>query len=183
MDWHRSCEEIRRKVKLTQSWQKEGSVPVKKRLYALFVILGFSVAILANAQRAHSALGGSVDSIEVDKKVLSAVQGAVASHTGYTVQEITSAANTVREYVSPSGVVFGIAWNGLVPPDLTQLLGSYAGEYQEALQKTPRQKGSRYLEVRTPGVIVEKWGHMRNLQGRAYAPALIPPGVSVDEIK
>ena len=89
----------------------------------------------------------------------------------------------MREYVSPSGVVFGIAWSGLVPPDLTQLLGSYAPEYQEALQQTPRQKGSRHLRVETPGVIVEKWGHMRNLQGRAYAPALIPPGVSVDEIK
>ena len=156
---------------------------MKIRLYTLLIILGFFVAISANAPRAQSALGGSVDSIEADKKALSAVQSAVASHTGYTVQEINSAANTVREYVSPSGVVFGIAWSGLVPPDLMQLLGSYAGEYQEALQQTPRQKGSRHVEVRTPGVIVEKWGHMRNLQGRAYAPALLPPGVSVDEIK
>jgi len=156
---------------------------MKKWPYALLVIMGFSIAILANAQRAQSALGGSVDSIEADKKALSAVQGAVASHTGYTVQEIASAGNTVREYVSPSGVVFGIAWSGLVPPDLTQLLGSYVGEYQEALQKTPRRKGSRHLRVDTPGLIVEKWGHMRNLQGRAYAPALIPPGVRVEEIK
>jgi len=37
--------------------------------------------------------------------------------------------------------------------------------------------------VRTDRVVVEKWGNMRNLQGRAYAPALIPPGVSIDEIK
>ena len=156
---------------------------MKKRPYALLVILGFSVIILASAQRAQSTLGGSVDSIEADKKALSAVQGALVSYPGYTVQEINSAGNTVRQYVSPSGVVFGIAWSGLVPPDLTQLLGSYAREYEEALQQTPRQKGSRHLRVETPGVIVEKWGHMRNLQGRAYAPALIPPGVSVDEIK
>jgi hypothetical protein len=89
----------------------------------------------------------------------------------------------VREYVSTSGVVFGIAWNGLIHPNLTQLLGSYAGEYQEALLQTPRIKGSRHLQVKTSGVVVEKWGHMRNLQGRAYVPSLIPPGVRVDEIK
>jgi len=156
---------------------------MKIRLHTLLIILGSLVAVLANASRAQSALGGSVDSIEADKKALSAVQSAEASHTGYTVQEINSTANTVREYVSPSGVVFGIAWSGLVPPDLTQLLGSYAGEYQETLQKTLRRKGRRHVRVETPGLIVEKWGHMRNLQGRAYAPALIPPGVSVDEIK
>jgi hypothetical protein len=46
-----------------------------------------------------------------------------------------------------------------------------------------RQPGRRHVTVKTDGVVVEKWGHMRNLQGRAYAPALIPQGVSVDEIK
>jgi len=41
----------------------------------------------------------------------------------------------------------------------------------------------RHFVVRTDRVVVEKWGHVRNLQGRAYPPALIPLGVSVDEIK
>ena len=103
--------------------------------------------------------------------------------TGYNVHEVISASVTLREYLSPSGVVFGIAWNGLIHPDLTPLLGSYAGEYGEALRQTPRKPGRRRLQVKTNQVVVEKWGHMRNLKGRAYAPALIPPGVSVDEIK
>jgi hypothetical protein len=46
-----------------------------------------------------------------------------------------------------------------------------------------RQPGRRHVTVKTDSVVVEKWGHMRNLQGRAYAPALIPKGVNVDEIK
>ena len=89
----------------------------------------------------------------------------------------------VREYVSSAGIVFGIAWNGLVYPDLTQLLGPYNDEYQKAMGQAKRQPGRRHARVKSNDVIVEKWGHMRNLQGRAYAPGLVPQGVSVDEIK
>ena len=69
------------------------------------------------------------------------------------------------------------------PPDLTPLLGSYAGEYQEALGRTARKYGERHLQVKAAHVVVQKWGHMRNLQGRAYAPDLVPAGVTVDEIR
>ncbi len=80
-------------------------------------------------------------------------------------------------------MVFGIAWNGMSRPDLTTLLGSYANAYRTALQQSPRTPGHRFRQIKTDRVVVEKWGHMRNLQGRAYAPALIPQGVSVNEIK
>jgi hypothetical protein len=155
-----------------------------KRHYALLFGLGLWVAAFAAEPQARATLGESADSITSDQKTLSAVQGAATIRDGYRVQEIQSDSTVIREYISPSGVVFGIAWNGLVHPDLTPLLGSYAGEYKEALRQTPRKPGrSPYNKVRTDRVVVEKWGHMRNLQGRAYAPALIPPGVSVDEIK
>lgn len=99
------------------------------------------------------------------------------------VREVTSDANIVREYISPSGIIFAFAWNGLSHPDLTSQLGSYAGEYQKALRQSPGQKGKRHSQVKGNRVIVEKWGHMRNMQGRAYIPSLIPTGVSIDEIK
>ena len=156
---------------------------MKITLYTFFFSLGLSLAIFATVQQAQATLGESVDSITLDRKTLSAVRRAATVHNGYTVHEIASGSTAVREYVSPSGIVFGIAWNGLIHPDLTQLLGTYAGEYEEALQQTPRQPGRRRLQVKTNRVIVEKWGHMRNLQGRAYAPDLIPPGVNIDEIK
>lgn len=156
---------------------------MKRELYILFVCLGFSAAIIATAQRVQATLGEPVDSVSADIKVLSAVQRSTTAGNGYTVHNIASASTVVREYITTSGVVFGIAWNGLTHPDLTQLLGAYAGEYREALLRTPRIKGSRRLQVKTGSVVVEKWGHMRNLQGRAYVPSLIPPGVSVDEIK
>jgi len=50
-------------------------------------------------------------------------------------------------------------------------------------EKPSGKPGRRHVQVKTDGVVVEKWGHMRNMQGRAYAPALIPKGVNVDEIK
>jgi hypothetical protein len=115
--------------------------------------------------------------------MLRTVQNDKDTHTGYTVQETETDATVVREYVAPSGLVFGIAWNGLTHPDLTKLLGSYAAPYKKALRQTPRKPGLRRHQVKSDQVVVEKWGHMRNLQGRAYAPALIPPGVSVDEIR
>ena len=156
---------------------------MKMRLYALFLSLGLSVAIFVTAQHAQATLGESADSITSDRKALSAVRRATTARNGYTVHEIDSDATVVREYVSPTGIVFGITWNGLIHPDLTQLLGTYASEYEKALRQTRRQPGRRRLQVRTNRVVVAKWGHMRNLQGRAYAPDLIPPGVSIDEIK
>jgi hypothetical protein len=155
---------------------------MKKNLYALLFGLIIS-AVISTAHVANAALGESADSIASDRKSLSALRGAATVRDNYTIQTIESDATTVREYISPNGVVFGIAWNGLTHPDLTPLLGSYATEYREALRQTPRKPGRRTLQVKTDSVIVEKWGHMRNLRGRAYAPALIPPGVSIDEIK
>ncbi len=162
---------------------KEDTPTMKKTLSVLFLSVCFSAAVLGTAERAQAALGGSVDSIESDRKVLSTVRSATTVSPAYSVHEIVSDAIAVREYVSSAGIVFGIAWNGLAYPDLTQLLGPYADEYQKAMGQASRQPGRRHFQVKTDRVIVEKWGHMRNLQGRAYAPSLVPQGVSIDEIK
>ncbi len=147
------------------------------------MLIGLLAATLASAQPSIAALGEPADSVAADRKAMSASRGNTTVHTGYTVETVVSDSVTVREYISPAGIVFGVAWNGLTHPDLTPLLGSYAGEYDDALQQTPRKHGRKHFEVKTNRIVVEKWGHMRNLQGRAYAKSLIPPGVSIDEIK
>ena len=68
-------------------------------------------------------------------------------------------------------------------PDLTQLIGAYSNEYHEAWRRIPHNRGRSRLDVKTNRVVVQQWGHMRNLRGRAYVPSLIPSGVSVDEIR
>ena len=153
----------------------------EKRLLCLFLVFGV-LPIILMSQQAEAALGGYADPIEADRKVFLAEHRSTRSSSGYTVEQIDLNGTLIREYISPSRIVFGIAWNGLTHPDLTQLLGSYAGQYQEALKKTPRKHGRRHIQIKTDLVVVEKWGHLRNLQGRAYAPDLIPPGVTIDEI-
>ena len=155
---------------------------IKRSLEVPLFCLGLLVALMGAARPAHAVLGEPADSIASDRKAMAALRSATTVRNGYTVEEVVSQSTTVREYIAPSGIVFGIAWNGLVHPDLSMLLGSYSGEYQKALQQ-PRIPGQRYRRVKANGVVVEKWGHMRNLQGRAYAPALIPQGVNVDDIK
>ena len=156
---------------------------MKTRRGFFFLGLWLLMTLFATAGQVHAALGEPLFSVERDQEALSAVQSAGKVRDGYTVQELVSDSTTIREYVSASGIVFAVAWNGLVHPDLTLLLGSYADEYQKTLQQTPREPGRRHLRVKTSEAVVEQWGHMRNLQGRAYVPALLPPGVSTDEIK
>jgi Protein of unknown function (DUF2844) len=154
-----------------------------KRITSVLMPFFMLVGAVLSSSSVHATLGESADSVAADRKELSAVQRATTVHNGYTVQMIVSDATTVREYVSPSGIVFGIAWNGLVHPDVTRLLGSYSGEFTQALKRSPRKPGSRRQQVNTGRLVVEKWGHMRNLQGRAYDPNLLPPGASSDDIK
>jgi hypothetical protein len=154
-----------------------------RMLFGLLLGLSLVLIVFAAAQQVQATLGESADSVASDQTALSATRRTAKTFTAYTIHEIKTETMTVREYVSPSGIVFGIAWNGLTHPDLTPLLGAYNDEYQKAMGKTKRQPGRRHIQVKTDGVVVEKWGHMRNLQGRAYAPALIPKGMNVDEIK
>lgn len=138
---------------------------------------------LAAASPAEASLGGSADSVEVDRKALSAARRPTVARPGYAVHEVDLGATLVREYLSPAGVVFAVAWRGLAHPDLAPLLGSYAPAYQAAERQAPRQPGRRYRQVRADRLVVERWGHLRNFQGRAYDPTLIPPGVTVDELR
>ena len=156
---------------------------MKIRESVAWIFLALLTIVLASGS-ALATLGGSVDSVETDRKMLSAVRRSVTTPAGpYTVHEIAYSGTTVREYVSPDGIVFAIAWSGNRSPDLMTLLGTYAGEYQSALQNAPHRPGVRHSSIATDDVVVQTWGPVGQLQGRAYAPSLIPTGVTIDEIK
>ncbi|MBF0568706.1 MAG: DUF2844 domain-containing protein [Nitrospirae bacterium] len=156
------------------------------RRFALFIVFAILAVVLLPSPLVNAAIGGSIDSVESDRKALSAPNSSVPQMVfdGYTVAEINSGASAIREYISPDGVVFAVVWNGPVHPDLTPLLGYYNDEYVNALRQTPRMHGKRHSRVKTPsGLVVERWGHMRSVRGRAYVPELIPSGAGVDDIK
>ncbi len=143
---------------------------------------------------AHAHLGGGIDSIEADRKFLkgeiaqnSAQKKAAMTHAQYSVQEMVVDGVPVREYLSNSGVVFGIAWAGRHQVNFTPLLGSYRAEYETAFQahraRYPLHHGLKSRSISSGNIQVEFGGHMGSMRGHAYVPSLMPPGVIASDIK
>jgi hypothetical protein len=93
----------------------------------------------------------------------------------------TGTGGRLREYVSNSGTVFAVTWVSPARPDMHQILGSYFNEYAQAVQTSRRHRGP--VVVRSADLIVESGGHMRAFTGRAYAPTLMPEGVTANDIQ
>jgi hypothetical protein len=135
---------------------------------------------------AHASLGGDSASIEADRLHMNAKHAArlKASPTGsYTVNETTLPTGTlVRQYVSPAGVVFAVAWSGPFMPDLRQLLGPHF-DTMVARQTKQTHAGHRLFSLHESGLVIESGGHPRSFAGRAYLPDALPAGVTVQEIQ
>ncbi len=102
----------------------------------------------------------------------------------YTTNEIhTAAGGVVTEYVSKSGVVFGISWRTPMMPDLHELLGAYFPSYEQAASAS-RSNGRRGpVSIDSPDLVLQSGGRMRDYRGSAYVPGLLPPNVPGDAIK
>jgi len=173
--------------------------PPLLQIVKVLLILGALIIFLAPTS-AIATLGEPVQSIAADQQALGGqlrmlnqpqpstgeqalhAQPSAPSNPAYTVEQIsTPAGMAVNEYVSPNGTVFAVSWRGPRLPDLSQLLGSYFAEYQTAAGGQPAQR--QRLLLQTEHLVVETSGHMRDLRGRAYIPALLPPDVNADEIQ
>jgi hypothetical protein len=138
-------------------------------------------ALLLAAVPVWAALGGSEQSVEQDRARL-AGQTTRTVMQYYTVHEITTKdGHKIREYVSPGGTVFGVAWEGPSLPDLPPLLGSYFTAFKEAMASSTRRHGPLYVQAGP--LVVESGGHMRSFRGRAYVTDLIPSNVTKDVIR
>lgn len=103
----------------------------------------------------------------------------------YTVYEIRAATGTVvREYASPTGTVFAVAWQGPWLPDMRQLLGTYFEQYAQAAKaQSGTRMGRRPLMIEQPGLVVESGGHPRAFSGKAYVPEMLPQGVRAEDLQ
>jgi hypothetical protein len=145
--------------------------------------LGVLLVIVACPLTLMASLGSNIASVENDRaQMKGTVQ--VRQASGYAVHEISSTEGTrVREFVSPSGTVFGVAWQGPFSPDMRQLLGDHFSEYEAGVKAAKSSYvGRRPLDLRLPGLVVQKNGHMRAYNGRAYIPGQVPAGVKVEEL-
>ncbi len=140
--------------------------------------------MLAVPLSAAASLGGDRNSVEADRVFLKATLEQTAK-SNYSVERIQVPNGVVvREYVSPAGNVFAVAWQGPTRPDLREILGAY---FPVFLKAVPPKMNFRLLRgpvrIQANGLVVEMAGHTRWLIGRAYLIPMLPAGVSAREIQ
>ena len=150
----------------------------------MWFAMGIATVAMALPFSAGASLGGDLSSVHDDQMKL---QGALrmTSNDSYDVHEIQAPNGiVVREYVSHSGNVFGVAWQGRSHPDLRQVLGVNYDRFVQAVQAQRAQRhGHGPLLIQQPGLVVQMGGHMRSLTGKAYLPQSLPAGVRAEEIR
>jgi hypothetical protein len=145
------------------------------------VLLALAFISQAAALPALAALGEDASTVEADRVHMKG-ELRVVPEDGYAIHEISMPSGTiVREYVAPSGKVFGVSWRGPTMPDLRQTLGSHFDEAAAAAGSP--HGGHHHLIVEKPDLVLHSGGHMRAFIGRAYVPGLLPAGISADVIQ
>ena len=149
------------------------------RVFAV-ALAGIATLAMTVSQSAIAWLGGDAATVVADQVHING-KLVVSRTQKYTVHEIQAPSGTaVREFASPAGTVFGVAWSGPTMPDLRQLLGPYFDQYLGAAAQRNR-RGPVLIEQ--PGLVVQSSGHMRAFAGQAYLPDGIPAGVAKEEIR
>ena len=133
---------------------------------------------------ARAVLGDNAASVLTDQARMKGTLRSVDNRT-YVMHEITTPTGAVREFVSPAGAVFGVAWEGQFSPDFQQLLGPYYEQAKQARradqQQPPRRRAP--IVIDTPGFVFQQSGHTRSFHGQAYIPQLLPQGVQASDIR
>ncbi len=150
-----------------------------RRRGGLAAALSLGLALAGTA--AQATLGGATATVETDRLQVGARVARIA-HLAFTVHELSTAdGGTVREYVSPAGVVFAVSWHGPAKPDLRQLLGSH---FDTLGRSQNRQRGSHsQLAIHEGNIVFESQGRMRSFHGRAYLNDALPAGVTSNDIE
>jgi len=146
-------------------------------------IWGFLLTLTLGTAPGWAVLGQYESSVSVDQRYLVSNDN-VQAFQGYRVHQLTTAKGTVvREFITPQGLVFGIAWQAPFMPNMQQLLGSYATSFETATRAQTQVRHMRGLIVRTSDFVFANSGHMRFWRGSAYVPSLVPNNVSVEVVR
>jgi len=145
------------------------------------VLVTTLLAALVLSASAFAELGGGTETVSRDRAYFKATEQVTQAATHAVHEMQTPSGARLREYVSPSGTVFGVAWESSLRPNLKQLLGSHFDQYAQAIQTTRQRRGP--VVVHSAGLVVESAGHMRGFVGHAYIPSLLPEGVTANDIR
>lgn len=146
---------------------------------AALAAIALSAALLP--LNSFAALGGNLASVRNDQVTMKA-QIRTTHLATYDVHEMqTEGGTVVREFASPAGKVFAVAWQGPTWPDLQQVLGTHYDELMQAVRRQRRGRGPLFVE--TANSILQTGGHQRALRGRAYLKSDLPQGMNLQEIR
>jgi hypothetical protein len=131
-----------------------------------------------------AALGDTVASVAADQQKFQ-MRRQIRQAQNYSVHTMTGDDGTViNEFVSASGTVFGVSWQGPGIPDLSQLLGGHFSTFQaQVLGESKIRARRRGAVVGNGNLIVESGGHQRDFRGRAYLNDQLPSGVTAEVIQ
>ncbi len=143
---------------------------------------GIFVAFFLTVAPSWAVLGEYESSVSLDRQYLKG-EAREQSRAGFRVHQITAPNGImVREYVSPKGLVFGVAWSGQFAPNMQQLLGSYFTDLDQVARATTKRRGGPLI-IRTDRLVFVSAGHMRAFRGHAYVPSLLPSNVSAEVVQ
>ncbi|ERE17892.1 DUF2844 domain-containing protein [Pseudogulbenkiania ferrooxidans] len=97
------------------------------------------------------------------------------------VQDQDAAGRVIRQFVAGDGTVFAVAWSGATLPDLQQLLGGYFPAFRQSQQGN--RQGLNGMRGQVGSFVVQSSGRLGAFSGFAYDSALLPAGVTVDQLK
>ena len=155
---------------------------VRLMLLGVLLAAGAGEATATLGQAAATPAASSTAAPLAAARMLATVPSARSSL--YTLSEVKLENGTiVREYATPAGLVFAVAWRGPVLPDLSALLGGYFNTFKTGTDQI-RSSGRRGspVSMERDGLVVRSNGRMRNFFGHAYVPDLIPTGVNIKDV-
>lgn len=145
--------------------------------------VGLLLALILANTPLWAVLGQPEASVSTDVLQLKTADH-VQTSPGYRVHQLTSANGpTVREYVTPQGIVFGVAWQGRAVPDMNQLLGTYVTNLQTATPAQTRVWRLRGLAVKADDFVYSNFCRLRVCTGSAYVPSLVPNNVPAEVVR
>jgi len=145
---------------------------------------GLALCTPCLALPAWAHLGGDAATVEADRQMFHADLNSTAMQL-YTRHDLrTESGVQLHEYQTPSGAVFAVSWHGPLPPDLSQLFGSYYQRFQAAAASTQVRPGMhRELSIAATDLVMHSVARTRAYQGFAYVPSLVPAGVAIRDLQ
>jgi hypothetical protein len=146
------------------------------------VVVGASVALgsaFVAPTPAQATLGGDAASVQANQSHLGGELRIEKLAYGERHILELSTGTVIRQYVSPTGVVYAVTWHGHRMPNLNEIFGSYAAE----LSRRDRIRGGRHnMALDGTNFMMRATGHGQTFAGRAWVPSLVPAGVDLDAV-